>query len=125
MLCERWYRYCSMEIANNETKGDIFEAILGCNYLVAHGIVKDDVGALKQHSGRMSAIVEEFVWHTFRLCEEVGDGKRLMPWITWIIDVVAWRQMKDHYFRPMILDDSLEKMSYEPRAPRCKSLMAI
>ena len=108
---------------NNETKGDIFEAMLGLNYLVANGLVNQHVGALTSKSiGSMSAIVEEFVWHTWRLCDELCDGGEVVNWITWIIDMVAYRQMKDDYIRPIILDDSLEKMSYEPR---CKSLMAI
>jgi len=82
---------------NDETKGDIFESILGCHYLVANGLMSDDVGSLKKHSGIASAIFEAFAWHTWQLCVAIGNDRtdEALRWVTWIIDMVAYRQMRD------------------------------
>ena len=37
---------------NNETKGDIFESILGCHYLVANGLMAGRVDSLKNQRHR-------------------------------------------------------------------------
>ena len=84
---------------NKGTKGDIFESILGLHYLVANGLVKGYVGALSKHIGTVSAIFECFVWHTWRLVEAIGqhDTDRVVLWVSWIIDMVAYRQRKDDH----------------------------
>ena len=105
---------------NNETKGDIFESILGCHYLVAHGLVKEPVGAFEQHIGTVSAIFEAFVWCTWRLCDAIGNHNpdSILRWVTWIIDMVADRQRKDEAIGTIVLHETLDEFEFEPR---CKS----
>merc|ERR1712023_130699 len=42
---------------NNETKGDIFESILGCQYLVSHGFLKKPMTSLERHIGTAAALL--------------------------------------------------------------------
>jgi len=103
---------------NNETKGDIFESILGCHYLVANGLMTDDVDSLKKHSGIASAIFEAFVWHTWQLCVAIGNDKTdvALRWVNWMIDMVAYRQMKDNDVGLIVVREI--PVEFEPR---CKS----
>ena len=103
---------------NDETKGDIFESILGCHYLVANGLMSDDVGSLKKHSGIVSAIFEAFAWHTWQLCVAIGNDStdEALRWVTWIIDVVAYRQMRDKDIGLIIMHE--KPVEFEAR---CKS----
>ena len=98
---------------NNETKGDIFESIMGCAYLVHNGLMTHDVDALKKHSGIVSAIFESFAWHTYQLCVTV-DHKKILVWVKWILDMVSYRQMND-------IDVSLiVDIVDNDNGPRCK-----
>ena len=108
---------------NNETKGDIFESILGCHYLVANGLVKEPVDALEKHIGIVSAIFEDFVWYTYRLCDRFGNNghghtDKVLHWVAWIIDMVAYRQRKDDDIGTIVLQEALDEFAFEPR---CKS----
>ena len=103
---------------NNETKGDIFESILGCHYLVANGFVGDDVGSLNKYSGIVSAIFEAFVWHTWRLCVAIGYNStdEVLQWVKWIGDMVADRRMEDNDVGPIGLLEIPGEFE-----PRCKN----
>jgi len=105
---------------NKETKGDIFESLLGCHYLLANGFVKGYVGALSEHIGAVSAIVDDFVWYTWRLCEAIGknDTDRILHWVQWIIDMVAYRQMKDDDVGTVVSEEAQDEFEFERR---CKS----
>ena len=102
---------------NNETKGDIFESILGCHYLVANGFVSDDVVSFNKNIGIVNAIFEEFVWHTWRLCDAIGKNKteQVLQWVTWIIDVVAHRQMRDDDVGTIVLHEIPAEFEFDPR----------
>ena len=101
---------------NNETKGDIFEGILGCNYLVANGLVEAPVGAVSKHIGRVSAIFEEFVWSTWALCEKLQHNfTRVLQWVTWINDIVLYRQMRYDTVGTIVLYDPPDEVSFKPR----------
>ena len=103
---------------NNETKGDIFESILGCGYLVANGFLTDDADSLKKHSGAVSAIFEAFVWYTWQLCVAIGNDRRFLAlrWVNWIIDMVAYRQMRDNDVGSIVVQEIPAEFE-----PRCKS----
>ena len=103
---------------NNETKGDIFESILGYKYSVANGLEKKPVGAaLSRHIGIVAAIFEEFVWYTWRLCDSIGynNSDRVLQWVKWIIDMVAYRQMKDNNVGTLILHERPDEFVFRPR----------
>ena len=103
---------------NNETKGDIFESILGCQYLLAHGFVKQHVPALEQHIGTVAAIFEAFVWYTWKLCDAIGNHnpESILRWVTWIIDMVAYRQRKDEAIGTIVLTETDFDFDFEPRS---------
>ena len=103
---------------NNETKGDIFESILGCHYLVANGFLRDDVDSLNKYSGIVSAISEAFVWHTWRLCVAIGYNStdEVLQWVKWIGDMVAYRRMEDNDVGPIGLHETPGEFE-----PRCKN----
>ena len=102
---------------NTETKGDIFESILGCHYLVSHGFAKVPVAFTKQHLGLVSAIFEDFAWHTWRLCCTIGTDNTdvILQWVTWILDMVAYRQRKDHDIGTIVLRETQDEFEFEPR----------
>ena len=107
---------------NNETKGDIFESILGCHYLVANGFLKDDIDSLKKHSGIVSAIFEAFAWYTWRLCVAIGfKTDEVLQWADWIIDMVAYRQIKDNDVGRIVLHEIPD--DFEPRCKRQGNLI--
>ena len=105
---------------SNETKGDIFESILGLNYLVANGLVVHYEGSLSKHIGTVSAIFDDFVWSTWRLCVAIGktNTDRVVRWLTLIIDTVAYRQMKDDDIGNILLHESRTEFEFEPRCKR-------
>ena len=95
---------------------DTFQSILGCHYLVANGFVSDDVVPFK-NMGIVNAILDFFVWHTWRLCDAIGKNKseQVLQWATWIIDMVAYRQMKDRDVGTIVLHESPAEFEFEPR----------
>ena len=104
----------------NETKGEIFESIMGLNYLVANGLVVHYEGALSNHIGTVSAIFDNFVFCTWRLCEAIGkhDTDRVVLWVTWIIDTVAYRQRRDEDIGNILLHEARTEFEFEPRCKR-------
>ena len=110
---------------NNETKGDIFESILGCNYLVSHGFLKEPLTSLETHIGAVSAIFEAFAWFTHKLCLSVGhqDPDLILRWATWILDMVAWRQKRDSAVGTIVVVEDLDDYDFdlEPRT-KCHAL---
>ena len=113
---------------NNETKGDIFESILGCNYLVSHGFTassKRRLTSLETHIGAVSAIFEAFAWFTHKLCLSVGhqDPDLILRWATWILDMVAWRQKRDSAVGTIVVVEDIDDYDFdlEPRT-KCHAL---
>ena len=82
---------------NYETKGDICEAIMGCQYEVEHGLVTGATGEslefphLQKYNGITSAIVDAYAWYVWRLCVKVGADQMLV-WIAWTVDMVRYRE---------------------------------
>ena len=110
---------------NNETKGDIFESILGCQYLVSHGFLKQPMTSLERHIGTVAAIFEAFAWFTHKLCGSVGHGnpESILRWATWILDMVAWRQKRDSAVGTIVVVEDLDDYDFdlEPRT-KCHAL---
>ena len=110
---------------NNETKGDIFESILGCNYLVSHGFLKQPLTSLERHIGAVAAIFEAFAWFTHKLCLSVGhqNPDSILRWATWILDMVAWRQKRDSAVGAIVVVEDLSDydFDFQPRI-KCHAL---
>ena len=110
---------------NNETKGDIFESILGCNYLVSHGFLKQPLTSLETHIGAVAAIFEAFAWFTHKLCLSVGhqNPDLILRWATWILDMVAWRQKRDSAVGTIVVVEDIDDYDFdlEPRT-KCHAL---
>ena len=105
-----------------ETIGDIFESILGLHYMVDNGLVRVSMYTTA-HLGTVSAIFEEFVWCTWRLCEAIDDD-RVPAWATWITDMVAYRQKKDdHINNIVVFTEPRDKFTLQPRPKLLGSLM--
>ena len=94
LLCPELMAYVNW---NYETKGDICESIMGCQYEVEHGLVTGATGEslefphLQKYSGITSAIVDAYAWYVWRLCGKVGADEMLV-WIDWTIDMVCYRE---------------------------------
>ena len=98
--------------------------------------MKEPVDALEKHTRTVSAIVEDFVWYTYRLCVRFGinghdhtdkilAGWRTMDWVRWIIDMVAYRQRKDDDIGTIVLHEAMEAVPFEPRSKRNGSLIQV
>jgi hypothetical protein len=112
---------------NYETKGDICESIMGCQYEVEHGLMTGATGEslefphLQKYGGITSAIVDAFAWYVWRLCGKVGD-RELIVWINWTIDMVRYQRHQpraDSSSLPELL--RLDTMA-EYHGPKDKSL---
>ena len=96
LMCPELMAYVNW---NYETKGDICESIMGCHYMVEHGLVTGATGEslefphLQKYSGITSAIVDAYAWYVWRLCRKVGADEMLV-WIDWAIDMVRYREHK-------------------------------
>ena len=107
---------------NNETKGDIFESIMGCHYMVSHGCPVNTMTSLERNIGPVAAIFEAFAWGAHRLCRSIGhhDPELIVRWATWIIDMVAYRQRRDEAIGTIVLDDDLDTYDFNLVEPRIK-----
>ena len=86
--------------------------------MVAHGLAEGPVGVSKQKIGLVSAIFEDFVWQTWRLCHAIGKNNtdRVLQWVTWIIDMVAYLQSKDDDIGTVVLHETPDELEFEPRS---------
>ena len=69
----------------------------------------------------MSAIFEDFVWYTYRLCDRFGNNghghtDKVLEWVAWIIDMVAYRQRKDEAIGTIVLTETDFDFDFEPRS---------
>ena len=91
LMCPELMAYVNW---NYETKGDICESIMGCHYMVEHGLVTGATGEslefphLQKYSGITSAIVDAYAWYVWRLCGKFGPNDMLV-WIGWTLDMVC------------------------------------
>ena len=82
-----------ISVANNETRGDICESIMGCVYLAELGLTAADLKSdVLDAVKRVSTVINECSWLCYQLALRVSSAESFQDWICWVVETAAWQK---------------------------------